>query len=304
MAKPKRLLFAVQHELNDLARGVCGGFLFGIPLLYTMEVWWIGSVASPPRMVFALGMTFAVVYLLSRTEGFRRFQATRERESIGDAIEALAIGLLCSAIMMAVLHQITLETSLSEALGIIIFESVPFSVGVALSNQFLDGSDRIAARRKDNPSQSNQNRAHPATSPHQATKSALNRTLADLGATLVGAMIIAFSIAPTDEVPDLVSAIGSSRLMATVIVSLVISYGIVFQANFTQQSRRRDDKGLFQDPLSETIFSYLISLLAAAVMLVFFRQIDLNTPLELVFRKTIILGLPATIGGAAGRLAL
>jgi hypothetical protein len=31
-----------------IIRGACGGFLFGIPLLYTMEVWWVGSLAKPP----------------------------------------------------------------------------------------------------------------------------------------------------------------------------------------------------------------------------------------------------------------
>jgi len=30
------------NELNDLVRALSGTFLFGAPLLFTMEMWWIG----------------------------------------------------------------------------------------------------------------------------------------------------------------------------------------------------------------------------------------------------------------------
>ncbi|MGB3294300.1 MAG: DUF2391 family protein, partial [Phormidesmis sp.] len=132
----------------------------------------------------------------------------------------------------------------------------------------------------------------------------LNETIADVGATLIGAIIIAFSIAPTDEVSVLVAAVQGPWLMLTVLVSLILSYSIVFQANFSRQGQRRLQEGLFQQPLSETLFSYLVSLLAAALMLAFFGKIDPAAPLELAFRQILILGLPATIGGAAGRLVL
>ena len=42
------------EELNEVVRGASGGMLFGIPLLYTMEVWWIGSFTSPIRMLSVL----------------------------------------------------------------------------------------------------------------------------------------------------------------------------------------------------------------------------------------------------------
>lgn len=48
-------------EINDIIRGACGGFLFGIPLLYTMEVWWVGSLAKPPVVMLAIALTFIAV---------------------------------------------------------------------------------------------------------------------------------------------------------------------------------------------------------------------------------------------------
>ena len=54
-----------QRELQDILRGAAGGFLFGIPLLYTVEVWSIGSATQPSRLLIALGVTFIVVLLLT-----------------------------------------------------------------------------------------------------------------------------------------------------------------------------------------------------------------------------------------------
>ena len=289
-----------QNEADDLVRGVCGGFLFGIPLLYTMEIWWIGSSVSPTRLLSALLITLAVVYLLSRTAGFRKLKATKEREAIADAIEAVAIGLVCAALMLFILRQITIETRLSESIGKIIYESVPFSLGVALANQFLGDPDEDSSASSDQTSQTDQSPSSERFFP----EGNLNETIADIGVTLIGAVIIAFSIAPTDEVTVLVASVENSWLILTVMVSLALSYGIVFQADFARQGQRRLQQGLFQDPLTETMFSYLISLIAAALMLGFFGKISLSTPWDLAFRQILILGLPATVGGAAGRLAL
>ena len=93
-------------------------------------------------------------------------------------------------------------------------------------------------------------------------------------------------------------------LILIVIVSLLVSYGIVFASGFTNQTRRQNQQGLFQSPRSETIFSYLISLLASIAMLWFFQRLTVEDPWFLWLRFGIILGLPASIGGAAGRLAV
>ncbi len=302
----------ISRELDDLVRGVCGGFLFGIPLLYTIEVWWIGSSVSPLRLIIALLTTLGVTYLLSRTEGFRKAKATRENEAIGDAVEAIALGIICATLTLILLRQVTLDTPFGEALGKIIFESVPFSLGVSLSNQLLKETGDPDSQASN--SQASDSQGSSESSPVQpesaslarrtAPENALNETIADIGATLIGAMIIAFSIAPTDEVTVLVAAIDGPWLVLNVVISLLLSYGIVFEANFANQKQRRSQTGIFQRPLSETVISYLISLLAAALMLIFFRKLDPSAPFELAFRQVLILGLPATIGGAAGRLAL
>lgn len=284
------------NQLNDMIRGASGGFLFGIPLLYTMEVWWIGSQTSPPLMLVILAITFVVVLLLNHTEGFRKIQSKQFFDTVMDSFEALAIGIVSATCILFVLGEITQETPLNEALGKLILESVPFSLGAALAGAFLSGDRWSSSNNQDSDQQGNRN--------NQGNKSNFNATLADIGGTLMGAMIIAFNIAPTDEIPMLNAAIAPPRLLAIIAVSLVISYGIVFQAGFTTQKQRRQQKGIFQRPISETVMSYLVSLVASAFMLFFFHRLSLDDPWTLWLSQTLILGLPATIGGAAGRLAI
>jgi putative integral membrane protein (TIGR02587 family) len=279
------------REAEDVTRGACGGFLFGIPLLYTMEVWWIGSTVSPFLMLMAIVTTGMVVFFLNRTEGFRAKSDTSLSAAIRDTVEAIAIGLVCTTVMLVVLQEVKLETQLSEALGKVIFESVPFSLGVALSNQFLS-------------SKSDEGRSQSPKKSEKASKSIHDGTFADIGATLIGSVIIAFSIAPTDEIPMLAAATSRPWLLCTIVVSLIISYGIVFEANFARKDLRHQQQGIFQSPLSETIMCYLVSLFSAAIMLWFFQQVSFSDPPSMWLSYVVLLGLPATIGGAAGRLAL
>jgi putative integral membrane protein (TIGR02587 family) len=283
------------RETEDITRGACGGFLFGVPLLYTMEVWWIGSTVAPPLMLLAIVTTWTVVFFLNRTEGFRQTKNVSFSNAARDTVEAVAIGLVCTTIMLVILREVTLETQLSEALGKIIFESVPFSLGVALSTQFL--------RSSSDESQSSSSKQDDSSQP-ESLDPEISGTFADIGATLIGAIIIAFSIAPTDEIPMLAAATSGVWLLATIAISLLISYGIVFEADFANKMKRQQQQGLFQSPLSETIMSYLVSLFAAAMMLWFFQQLDFSDPWSTWLSYTLLLGLPATIGGAAGRLAI
>jgi putative integral membrane protein (TIGR02587 family) len=279
------------NEGNDIIRGASGGFLLGTPLLYTMEVWWIGSFAEPPRMLISLLTNFVVVFLLIRTEGFRRTGKVGLVDALMDSIETIALGVICAAIILVLIRQIDPATSVNEALGKIIFESAPFSLGVAVANSALSGNRNHLSK--------DQRRV----SPHSKTAE-INATLADIGATLIGAIFIAFSISPTEEVPMLAIAMTPPWLLATMAASLLISYGIVFVSGLTNQAKRQQQQGLFQRPISETVMCYLVSLLAAALMLWFFHQLSIDDPWTVWLSHTIVLGLPATIGGSAGRIVV
>lgn len=292
MGRSNRASNQWSREIQDIVRGASGGFLFGVPLLYTMEVWWIGSSVKMPRLILAMLLTFFIVLMLNRTAGFRKATDTTLQDELMDTVEAIAIGLVCTGLMLILLREITWETALPESLGKLIYESTPFTLGVALANQFLSG---------ENEADTSSSKSKTATQHSQGT---LTNTFADIGSTLIGAMIIAFNIAPTDEVPMLAAAVDGLWLLGFMGASLVISYTIVFGAGFTNQPKRRQQQGLFQRPISETVMSYLVSLAAACVMLVFFDKLQWDDSWQIWLSHSILLGLPATVGGAAGRLAI
>lgn len=283
-----------RQEIKEIISGASGGFLFGIPLLYTMEVWFIGSYVQPPILLSILGITFILILLLNRIEGFRTHESETLPGAIAETMETLAIGLACATLMLIILRRIDFQTSLIEALGKIIFEGVPFSLGVAFSRSLLSGDAEVDLdAHKSQPSQSS-----------NGHRLIWQDTLADLTATLIGALFIAFSISPTDEVTVLAASASPMWLLIIIAASLLISYGIVFASTITNYQQRRQQQGLFQTPQSETVISYLISLIAGMLMLWFFQKVAFSDPWFVWLRYGIILALPASIGGAAGRLTV
>jgi putative integral membrane protein (TIGR02587 family) len=290
----KRFKNSWQEEIQEIISGASGGFLFGIPLLYTMEVWFIGSDIEPPVLLSSLAILFIIVLMLNRIEGFRPQEKVTLVEDIAETIETLAIGLTCAALMLIVLQEINGQTSLSEALGKIVFESIPFSVGVAFSRSLLSrGAETDSDNHNQSVSQSNKQQTI-----------VWKDTMADLVAAIIGSLFVAFSIAPTDEIDMLAASASSGWLLVIMLASLLISYGIVFASKITNYQNRLQQSGIFQSPKSETIMSYLVSLLTGVLIMWFFHKLTFSDPWFMWLRHGIVLGLPACIGGAAGRLAV
>lgn len=100
------------------------------------------------------------------------------------------------------------------------------------------------------------------------------------------------------------SSLSPTRLLLIMASSLLLSYIIVFEANFGAQRQRRSQRGFFQSPISAILAAYLISLAISMLMLWLFQVIRVGHPVNQWVSYMIALGLPATIGGAASRLAL
>jgi putative integral membrane protein (TIGR02587 family) len=283
-----------QVELDDLMRGFAGAFMFGAPFLYTMEVWWKGDFARPPHMLLSLGTAFAALVVLDLRGGFRGTHARTFRRTLADSVEALAIALLASTIGLILIGRIDIETGLQTAVGRIVTEALPLSIGVGIANSVLHRKGAQETEAGDNG----------GTKEDGWFSRTWKATLADAGASALGAVILAASISPTDEIPTIAGSLSAPWLLVFVAASLILSYIIVFEAEFGRQSERRSQTGFFQSPISETLVSYLISLGMALLMLWLFRLVRTGDPLEQWVSYTIVLGFPATLGGAAGRLAL
>jgi len=164
-------------------------------------------------------------------------------------------------------------------LGSVVNECIPFCLGVGVARFLLQGDPGMAEDEED-----------------------LRGSAADIGATALGAAFVGLSIAPTDEVPMLASAMSPAWQVLLVAATLIISYTVVFVAGFSGQDRRRRHHGVFDRPATETLVTYLVALAVAAGLLWVFQR-GVSPPSDLLAR-VVVLGLPASVGGAVGRLAL
>lgn len=280
-----------EQEGRDLARAVSAGLLFGVPLLYTMEIWWIGSHTPPGQMLITLALLFAALMGLNATVGFRDSRDLSIAEAAGDALEAIAIGIVATTAALVVLRQITLDTPVATALGSVVNESIPFCLGIGVARFLLQGDPGITEDEPDGDDEA-----------ASVDGSPMRSSAADVGAAALGAVFVGLAIAPTDEVPMLASAMGPAWQVVVLIATLLMSYTIVFIAGFSGQDRRHQHAGIFDRPLTETLVTYLVALVVSAVLLWVFQR-GVSPPADF-FARVVVLGLPASVGGAVGRLAL
>ncbi|MEO6712360.1 MAG: TIGR02587 family membrane protein [Mycobacteriales bacterium] len=275
-----------RDELRDQVRAFSGALLFGIPLLYTLEVWWIASHTSPQQMAAVLAFTFVVAALLIHLAGFRDARDVSLRSTLMDAVEAVAIGMLASLLILVVVREIGPQTTRREVLGKVIYHGVTASIGVALASQFFQGS------------------ADGAGGEESGGQSDLLGTIIDLGASAIGAVFVVSAIAPTDEVPLLAGASSPGWLLVVMATSLLASYAIVFVSGFANERKRRLQPGVLQHPVTETVAAYVVALGVCAAGLIIFQRVDPSDPMSVWLPQVVLLGLPGAIGGAAGRLAV
>lgn len=264
-----------EDERVPLIRGLCGGFLFAIPIIYTMEVWYLGYTMPLARVAgfFALGYVLAVG--LNYFSGFR----DNKRWSVvcSDAAVTLAVGVLVSAVMLLLVGVITLVTSWAVALSHVAILAVPVSIGVALSRTQLGAGDDVEGEAN---------------------------VWVDIGTTLMGALFTGLSVAPTEELMAIAEQGSLLHLLATVTLSLTLSYAMVFLAGFAGGSGAQRSASPLHSPLGETLLSYVLSLAVAGALLGFLGYFQ-GTPSPFhVLTMVVVLGLPTTLGGAAGRLIL
>lgn len=281
------------RERDDLLRGLSGGFLVGIPLLFTVETWWIGKTATIPQALLFVGIAYLVNLLFIVAAGFRR-QEAGARRPFGDATEATALALVAAAVSLILLSQLERDQPLNVTLGLIAVDAMPVAFGISVTNHLL-GRDRS----RDEPEDDERRDASPARAAHGP-----KGLLLDVGASFAGALFLSFNIAPTDEIPMLATEIPTKMLPPIIGFSLLLSYAIVFAAGFSGQTRRRQTQGLLHRPSTETALSYGTALVACVAMLWVFGQITFDMHWTVVYAYVVILGLPASIGAAAGRLAV
>jgi putative integral membrane protein (TIGR02587 family) len=276
-------------EIDDFAHGAAGGFLFGIPLLYTMEFWFTGPKISMAHALILVGLSVGLSLVFVATIGFRENEPPGWREILAETIDAIGISIVVTVITLFMLGKIDFTTSLDITLGRIAIELLPVSLGVAIANHILP-------RQEDRQGQAEDRQAGKPLNTSATTR--------ELVASGGGALLLSLNIAPTDEVAILAAELNELQLVGLIVFSLLISYVIVFQAGFRNQQARRESTGALQHPLTETIVAYIIALLVCGATLWIVGALGPETAVGTILSMTVVLAFPGALGAAAGRLAV
>jgi putative integral membrane protein (TIGR02587 family) len=276
-------------EVDDFAHGAAGGFLFGIPLLYTMEVWFVGPAISMLHAFVLLALSIGISLVFVSTIGFREAEPPGWMEVFAETIDAIGISLVVTVTTLFMLGKVDLTTPLDMALGRIAMELLPVSLGVAIANHILP-------KQADRQGQDEDREAGKLGKQSATTR--------DLVASAGGALLISLNIAPTEEVAVLAAELSELQLVGLIVFSLLISYMIVFQAGFRNQQSRLESTGPLQSPLAETSVAYIIALLVCGGTLWLVGSLSPTDALGTILSMTVVLAFPGALGAAAGRLAV
>jgi putative integral membrane protein (TIGR02587 family) len=276
---------SITASLQEYARGLIGGLLFSLPLLYTMEMWWTGSSANPVRLLAGFTVTFLLLIGYNRYAGLRRDSSWAEVAI--DSVEEIGLGLVLSTIILWLLGRITLEMNYEEILGRIIVESLVVAIGVSVgTSQLGSGGDK-----RDSGMQESGGRQK------KDTGMANHLVIA-----MCGSVLFAANIAPTEEILLIAVETSTKKLIGLSVLSLLTGLVILFYSDFhgADVSPGRDKSAT---KLVWGMVTYAIALISSAAILWFFGRFE-GHHLSVCLEQILVLGFVASLGASAGRLLL
>ena len=266
-----------------LARAFGGAIIFGLPLLMTMEMWFLGFYAHPARMLLFLLLNLVMLVGLSRFGGFERTSSLAE--DVLDALAAYGVGILASAVILFLFGVLSPAMPVDEISGKVAIQSVPASFGAMLARkQFTAGPGDEDAVLED-----------------QAVKRAGYG--GELFLMMAGALFLAFNMAPTEEMILIGYQMSPWHSLALILASLLLLHVLVFAVGFAGQEQAPEGYGLSRTLLAFTIPGYGIALLVSLYVLWTFGRTD-GEEMSQIAAAVTVLGFPAALGAAIARLVV
>jgi putative integral membrane protein (TIGR02587 family) len=287
-----------RQEGKDLLRAVAGGAIVGMPLLYTMEMWWHGMTLSPRHLLILLVAILAVNFLFNLLSGFRRGHSVPE--AVMEAVTAVGIGIVFSALVLWLIGELKPGVAPAEAVGKILLEAAVVSIGVSFANSQVLGKSRTGEEENGDSGGEGEGTEESQDSKEDPNRLQLHADLKDVGATLAGATVFALNVAPTEEIIMIASRLSPWQQLILLGAILVVCYVILFASGFAKHEVHVETP--FQHPVTETVMVCALSLGVAYGLLLLIGQRDMMTHAATAIAATVTLGLPAAVGGAAGRL--
>lgn len=263
---------------QGLARAFGGALIFALPLLMTMEMWWLGGFSMDRARLFVfLAVSLPMLLGLSYFAGFE--PTFRLKDEILDALAAFGIGFLLSAAVLAMFGVLQADLSPAEMVGRIAICTVPAAIGALLAGK------QFAEREQ------------------AAQKEGAGGYLGVLFQMSVGALFLAFNVAPTEEMVLISYLMGAGHGLLLIGASILLLHLFVYALGFRGENRRRASGGFLRTFGVYTLPGYAIALGVSVYCLWTFGRLD-GVALHEQATMAVVLAFPAALGAATARLVI
>jgi putative integral membrane protein (TIGR02587 family) len=269
-----------RSALRGYGRGLLGALLVSMPLLATMEMWWLGFTIPPLRLLLFVVANFVLLIVLEYYSGFQKGHV-RLWEEVQDAVDAYGMGLLVALVVLFLFGVIELGMSWREIAGKTIIEAIPLSIGASIAISLFGEHDARREWRK---------------------RSAGFWGTQSIG--LAGATYFGFNVAPTEEPVMIALGISWWHALLLVLFGLSITHAVVYSVGFSGSHRLPGGTVFWAAFLRTGVVSYLGALLVTAFLLWMFGRIDGSTGLTPAIHMIVTLGFINALGSSAAKLII
>ena len=264
--------------LAGLGRLFAGAILFSLPILMTMEMWWLGFYLEPTKLVQFAFVNFLVLVGLSRVSGFEK-TASWGDDAL-DALSAYAVAAIWSAIVLWLFGILELNQPTSEIVGKITLQSIPASFGAMLASKQLGSRESNDDQEKHRSSYWGQ-----------------------LFLMLAGALFVGFSVAPTEEMILISFRMSAVHSMMLILLSIMLLHGFVYTVGFKGQEEPPGPSTFWGIFVRFSVVGYGIAALTSLYLLWTFGRVE-QTAWSEVTAMVAVLAFPGAIGAALARLVV
>lgn len=290
MAKIQDSTRPIKESLEEYGRGIAGGLLFSFPLLYTMEVWWAGFIASPLQLILVILFTFLLLLGYNRYAGMH--PEAHWRSVVLDSFEEIFIGFLLAFSVLLMLRRIEFGSmSMIEIVGKVVLEAMVVSIGVSIGTSQLGIEPESTASTEEDEQE--------ITAIQEERQHSLFGLIV-LG--VCGSIVVGGNVAPTEEILVIGISAKPIHILAMALVSLFLCLLIIFYSDFRGGVLEGSKIDLLTVML-QTSTCYLIALGTSALLLWFFGRFE-DSSFWVGLSQTIALGVLSSLGASAGSLLI
>ena len=260
-----------------LSRALAGAVIFSLPLLMTMEMWWLGFYLAPWRLLQFSLANIVMLFFLSKVAGFEESHSALD--DILDAFAAFAVAVVTAFALLWLIGAIRPGMTAGDVAGIVAIQTVPASFGAMIGAKMLGEGEEIEEQER------------------------WRRTYSGgLFVMLAGAMFLCFTVAPTEEIILIAYQMTAWQGFALVFLSILALHAILYVVGFAGQEQR-SKRSAVSALLRYSVPGYVIAICACFYVLWTFGRVEGSDPYQIAM-TVAVLGFPASIGAGIARVVV